>query len=220
MRDISNKLEIQKNNIPCEINRKPRSLFEYKRWKATEFRTFLLYTGPVVLKAILNYDKYINFLTLHVADTILSNSKHMNNFLDYAKSLLEYFVKTFITLYGKENTSSNIHNLLHLLEDAIKFGTLQEFSFFPFENYLQSILKMVRKNDKVLEQIVCRISEQNFCFNNSQKITISKLHNLHFNGPLINNLNSYSDFQTCKHFSKVTFENYTLKRDEPDNFVV
>lgn len=52
MRDKSNKLEIQKNNIPCEINRKSRSLFEYKRWKATEFRTFLLYTDSMVLKAI------------------------------------------------------------------------------------------------------------------------------------------------------------------------
>lgn len=141
----------------------------------------------------------------------------MNSFLNYAKSLLEYFVKTFITLYGKENASSNVY-LLHLHEDTIKFGTLQEFSSFPFENYLQSILKMVRKNDKVLEQIVCQISEQNFYLNDSKKVTtINKLHNLHYNGPLINNLNSYLDFQTCKQFSKVTFENYTLKTDEPDN---
>jgi len=75
--ELSKILEIQKNNVPCEINRKPRSLFKCKRWKATEFRTFLLYTRPVVLKSVLNHDKYINFLTLHVAVTILSNSKHM-----------------------------------------------------------------------------------------------------------------------------------------------
>lgn len=108
---------------------------------------------------------------------------------------------------------------MHLHDDAIKFGTLQEFSAFPFENYLQSILKMVRKNDKVLEQIVCRIIEQNFSVNDNQKLKIvsNKLHNPHCNGPLINNLNSYSNFQTCKQFSKVTFENYTLKTDEPDN---
>lgn len=219
MCEISKMLEIQKVNIPCEINRKTRSLVECKRWKATEFRTFLLYTGPVVLKSVLNYDKYINFLTLHVAVTILSNSKHMSCYSNYAKSLLEYFVKTFIILYGKENASNNIHNLLHLHDDIIKFGTLQEFSAFPFENYLQSILKMIRKNDKVLEQIVCRISEQNSCASNNKKLKImnNKLHSPHFNGPLIDNLNLHSDFQTCKQFNKVTFENYFLKTDEPDN---
>ena len=121
-------LEIQKVNIPCVINRKTRSLIECKRWKATEFRTFLLYTGPIVLKSVLSYDKYINFLTLHVAVTIMSNSKHMSCYADYAKSLLKYFVKTFIILYGKENASTNIHNLLHLHDDVIKFGTLQELT--------------------------------------------------------------------------------------------
>jgi len=93
MSEISKMLEMQKINIPCEINRKTRTLFECKRWKATEFRTFLLYTGPVVLKSILNYNKYINFLILHVAVTILSNSKYMNCYLDYVKSLLKYFVE-------------------------------------------------------------------------------------------------------------------------------
>lgn len=62
MSNLSKLLVAQKNNVPCEINRKPRSLSECKRWKATEFRTFLLYTGPVILKDILNHDKYIFYL--------------------------------------------------------------------------------------------------------------------------------------------------------------
>jgi len=44
--------------IPRHFARKPRSLSEVKMWKATEFRTFLLYTGPVALKGLLNRHLY------------------------------------------------------------------------------------------------------------------------------------------------------------------
>jgi len=73
--------------------------------------------------------------------------KHIELYLDYAKLLLRYYVETFIILYDIENASHNTHNLLHFCDDVKKFGSLQEFSAFPFENYVQSILKMIRKND-------------------------------------------------------------------------
>ncbi|KYN27353.1 hypothetical protein ALC57_03261 [Trachymyrmex cornetzi] len=209
---ISKLLINQRENISSEFNRKSRSLFESKRWEATEFRTFLLYTGRVVLKSIINYDQYLNFLTLHVAITILSNSKHMKQHLDYSKSLLQYFVETFIILYGKENASHNLHHLLHICDDVEKFGTLQEFSAFPFENHLQYLLKMIRKNNKELEQIVSRITERNYCINHNLKIRNNepKFLNPHFNGPLINSHN-------CNQFSKVVFKQFILKQCEPDN---
>jgi len=209
---ISKFLVDQKENVSCDFNRKPRSLSESKRWKATEFRTFLLYTGPIVLKSVLNHDRYLNFLSLHVAITILSNSNHVDKYLDYAKSLLHYFVQTFITLYGKENASHNVHHLLHLCDDVEKMGTLQEFSAFPFENYLQSILKMIRKNNKELEQIVCRITEKNFCANPNlhKKRVEPELLNPHFNGPLIN-------FHDCNQFNKAVFNKFILKTNAPDN---
>jgi len=214
--EISMLLEEQRCNIPCDFNRKSRSLLDSKRWKATEYRTFLLYTGPIVLKSVLSHDKYLNFITLHAAATILSSLKHIELYLDYAKLLLQYYVETFIILYGKENASHNTHNLLHLCDDVKKFGSLQEFSAFPFENYMQSILKMIRKNDKPLEQIVCRISEQNNYINPNFNIipmiqyNKPQLLNPHFNGPLVN-CHNYNQF------SKAVFKNFLLTIKEPDN---
>ncbi|XP_070523027.1 uncharacterized protein [Cardiocondyla obscurior] len=73
--------------IPVEFNRVPRSLEECTRWKVTEFRQFLLYTGPIVLHSILNRDNYLNFLTLNVAVTLLSSVTYRGKYLNYANSL-------------------------------------------------------------------------------------------------------------------------------------
>lgn len=138
------------------------------------------------MKSVLCREKYLNFLTLHVAITILSSYKHLNH-LDYADSLLHYFVRTFIMIYGKENCSINIHNLLHLCDDVKKFGILQEFSAYPFENYMQKIKGYIRKYDKPLEQIINRKYEEDIIkCDNKLSINIKpRLENQHNNGPLL-----------------------------------
>uniref|UniRef100_A0A182YMW0 Uncharacterized protein n=1 Tax=Anopheles stephensi TaxID=30069 RepID=A0A182YMW0_ANOST len=39
--------------------------------------------------------------------------------------------------YGRTHMSSNIHNLLHVHEDVEVHGELDNFSAYPFENFLQ-----------------------------------------------------------------------------------
>lgn len=58
---------------PKEFQRKCRNLSDVGYYKGHEFRTFLLYSGIVVLKNQLPLEKYNHFLLLHVAITILSN---------------------------------------------------------------------------------------------------------------------------------------------------
>ena len=47
--------------------RKPRDLAEVDRWKATEFRQFLLYLGPVTLTGLIDLAMYNNFMLFPVA---------------------------------------------------------------------------------------------------------------------------------------------------------
>lgn len=107
-------------NMSSEFARKPRSLKELKRWKATEFRAFLLYTGPVVLRDAIPKQKYQHFLTLTVAITCLLNNEFLESRNEFGNSLLKHFVKTTLSiqLYGPEYISHNFHNLLHLADDA------------------------------------------------------------------------------------------------------
>lgn len=52
IRSISDRLLSFKTCIPCDLVRKPRSLDELARWKATEHRLFLLYVGIVSIHSI------------------------------------------------------------------------------------------------------------------------------------------------------------------------
>ncbi|VEN58351.1 unnamed protein product [Callosobruchus maculatus] len=198
-------------NIPVEFNRKPRSLSDLKRWKATEFRQFLFYTGPVVLKNNINKARYKHFLALHVSLTILSHIRY-SSLVDYASALLKYFVDVFRTSYGPENVTHNVHNLLHLTQDVRDHGPVDTFSAFPFENFLQSILKSLRKADRPLQQIVKRHLEKR------KRMTDCVAQTLY---PIFKDEHEYTkinhSFPFTKHYKSVIFKNYTLCTVEPNN---
>ncbi|CAH0558841.1 unnamed protein product [Brassicogethes aeneus] len=189
---ISLNLESLKQFIPSDFARVPRGLSESKRWKATEFRQFLLYSGPVVLKNVLPPTKYFHFLSLHVAIVILINKKHCDTYLDYAEQLLEHFVKSTKIIYGTHYLSHNFHNLLHIVDDVRKHGCLDKFSNFSSENYLYYIKKLIRKPSDVLEQIIKRIGEIEKHISSPKNCNLSDKNNFemgnpHNDGVLVNN---------------------------------
>lgn len=144
---ISAKLIELRKSQPKDFCRRPRFLRDVKFWKATEFRNFLLYSGPIVLKNVILDNMFNNFMSLHVAIIILVSStftKIQENIV-YAQELIEYFIKTFQITYGKEFMSHNFHNLLHLCEDVKKYGHLDKFSAFKFENFMTSVKRKIRK---------------------------------------------------------------------------
>jgi len=81
--------------LPSEFARQPRTLLDIEHWKATEFRQFLLYTGPVVLKKSMSKEMYEHFLTLTIGISILleMDDEWRTSYLQYAEELLVYFVK-------------------------------------------------------------------------------------------------------------------------------
>lgn len=128
---LSEKMTSLNGKMPREFARQPRSLDYLNKWKATEFRQFLLYTGPVVLKSVVSADTYHHFLSLSVAMSFLLNSDRdtRNAYVGYAKDLLLYFVKNPRMVYGEIFSSYNVHALCHLADDVNNFGTtLNEIS--------------------------------------------------------------------------------------------
>lgn len=159
---LSSNLKKLNGKMPREFARQPRSLLYLDKWKATEFRQFLLYTGPLVLKSVLREEVYSHFLTLTVAMSILleSNQSKRNEYLNYAKELLQYFVEHSPAIYGDTFSTYNVHTLLHLPDDVQHFGTsLNEISAFQYENYLFKLKKYVRKSQNPIARIAKRMKE-------------------------------------------------------------
>lgn len=149
---------------PKEFSRRPRPLNMFKYWKSTEFRSFLLYLGPVVLINVLPDPLYTHFLILHCAMYILcSEFCQQMVWMNYAKELLDCFVRDVASLYCEELLVYNFHNLLHLVDDAVNYGCLDYFSAFPFENFMGKLKKMVHGQNKPLQQIANRLIEKMNC---------------------------------------------------------
>lgn len=149
-----------KSFIVYEFARTPRSLFEVDRYKATEFRQILLYTGLVLFKNILPPAQYNHFLSLSCAIRILCTKQLCEEQNHYAKSLLHYFVEMHSSLYGLQYMSYNIHNLIHLADDVKNFGCLDEFSSFKYENFMYDIKRKLKTSRKPLQQIYNRLTEE------------------------------------------------------------
>lgn len=159
---ISANLLSLKGKMPSEFARQPRSLDELERWKATEFRQFLLYTGPIALKGVVSTKLYQHFLSLSIAISIMleSNADRRNSLLNYARQLMQFFVKNCKAVYGETFTVYNVHGLLHLHEDVSFFQcSLNEISCFQFENFLQKLKKLVRSGGNPLVQVAKRLGE-------------------------------------------------------------
>ena len=178
---ISRSLTTLARNVPREFARKPRSLNEIKRWKATELRQFLLYTGPVVLRGKLSTAMYNNYLLFFTGIYILLSPALCIGFTDFAQEMLVSFIQHFSEIYGADMLVYNVHCLVHLADDCRRYGPLDNVSAFPFENHLHSIKKLVRKPQHVIQQIVRRLAESNHRCNQQQANHYGQIHTA---GPL------------------------------------
>lgn len=162
---LDNKLNSLGQYIPHEFQRAPNEntrntpIHDAPRLKATEFRQILLYTGMIIFQDVVSGEVYNHFLELCVAIRILSVDNISEEYIEYAKSLINHFVASFTHIYGKSFMSHNMHTILHLADDVKKFGSLNNFSAFKFESFMQPLKKKIKSGVKPLQQLVRRYAE-------------------------------------------------------------
>ena len=194
--DISRKLEDFRLYMPSEFCRRPRPLSDIDRFKATEFRQLLLYTGVVAFRDIVSDKLYSHFMLLSCAIYCCLSPQLCHNYCAYAHELLVSFVQYAEKVYGAEFLVYNVHSLIHITDDVHNFGPLDSVSCFPFENYLRILKKSVRSSFLPFQQIIGRLSEQ-------QHLKLSKVpkpapfcSKEHCGGPLIDPYINWQQFRT------------------------
>lgn len=209
---ISEKLQDLSPYMPREFCRKLRSLDDLDRYKATELRTFLLYSGPVCLKNNVHHNIYRNFLLLSAAVTLLSQNNAREN-AERARQLLKAFVNHFSEMYGPKYLVYNVHNLIHLPDDVIRYGSLETFSAFPFENHLGLIKRLLRKPNFALSQVINRITERNSLTVQPSKMKFPVLKQQHALGPLLNE-------SPNQQYKELILENFCIRTNVSDQGVM
>ena len=209
---ISDRILKMRHVFPSDFNRKPRSLNDIKYWKATEFRTFLLYSGVVALQGIIPKNVYTTFCSLHAAIYMLCDPDHYRNHLPKAHAFIMLFVNLCKDMYGSKFISFNVHNLIHLSGDCERFGNLETFSAFKFENKMRHIRKLLRSTNLPLEQLVNRLEEKGRC--QTQSTYFEKKYSVrmeHCDGPLY-------DVNFQKQYKIILVDNIRFSVNEKDGY--
>jgi len=201
---INNELKKLRPYVPSEICRLSRALDEIEHYKATELRTFLLYTGQIVLKGNLKKKFYYNFLLLVYAIRILICPETCSKYNELSTQFLKKFVNDYSALYGSQYISYNVHSLIHLPFYVLLHGPLDNFSCFRYENYLQEIKKSIKSIKYPLQEIFNRIVEK-------QKIYDTLPAQLHKIYPVLSNEIIHSNPSPLFNINDKLFEKITLE---------
>ena len=144
---------------PNNITRMPRSISQnFKFWKASEFRAFLLFYGPIVLRGILDVDYYEHFMLLSEGIYILLKDSIEEEEIYFVQQLFYKFCLKFPYLYdGNRYCTMNVHQLVHLPDDVLELAGLWTHSCFGFEDENHFTLKLFHGTQNVEFQIATAV---------------------------------------------------------------
>ena len=209
---ISWDLKKMRRNIPVEFQRKTDMLLHFRRWKATQFRFFLLYCSPIVLQKRVHKEVYKNFVLLHFSLRLLSMQDVTPAQMDQVQNYLEEFVHSYAKIFGPEAVTHYVHALLHLVSLVKIHGPIPNFSAYLYESYLGTFKHFEHSARLPGQQIVNRVIERKL---SSRELYIK---NKRFNkfpnnaeyhdGEFPSNLEK-NDFKT---YSQINLEKYSIIR--------
>lgn len=140
VRDIISK-ELLDIGCPKEITRKIRGLNDMNHFKASEWKTLLLYCGPVVFRNRLSGPIYGAFVQLSAAIRLLLESSNEQQVMQ-AADMIDQVCSNIPSLCGSMRVETiNLHVLRHLPWQVTNVGPLWTASAMGFESANSILVK-------------------------------------------------------------------------------
>lgn len=145
-----------KVKVPYECNRVSRDLNAIPKWKANEWKTWLMLSVPI-LKGFLpkqylkHWSKFVFGLSTLLGDRIPVED------ISKAEKMLQEFCMEAAVLYGEHVCTHNMHLLLHAGDCVRKWGPLWAYSLFQFENANGVLTRLFKGTTQVCIQIIKNI---------------------------------------------------------------
>lgn len=156
---IKQRVTTFKSTQPREFQRKLRSFVEDIVWmKGTEFRTYALFVGPLLLKGLISEEKIANLLKLQIASIIFTHERFSQYYTE-ADKLMRMFVEEFKEIYHPRHVTYVFHSLCHMKKFVDIYGSWDNFSTFEYESNNSRVKDMLHGNFMPLTQITNRIIE-------------------------------------------------------------
>lgn len=145
--------------VPEEFQRDEFAVEDAAHWKATQCSFLLLYASGIILKFVLDDDRYKHFIQLHTAVIILCNRDWAVQFTDFAEESLRCFFSLMAMFYSPESQIMHAHSVIHISDDVRTYKTsLSDLSAFWGENCIGKLKDYVIGRAKPVAQIVNRLS--------------------------------------------------------------
>ncbi|KAE8738510.1 hypothetical protein FOCC_FOCC016008 [Frankliniella occidentalis] len=145
--------EIDKIVVPHCITRLPRGLKDRENWKASEWRSWLLFYCLVCLQGQLKKKYLIHLAHLCVAVHILLQKSISPSQLKYAEELLIKYVVLYEHYFKDVSMNYCIHLLTHLVEGVRNFGPLFTHNTFLYEGQNRFLLQLLSSPFCVAKQL-------------------------------------------------------------------
>uniref|UniRef100_A0ABD2WAA5 DUF4218 domain-containing protein n=1 Tax=Trichogramma kaykai TaxID=54128 RepID=A0ABD2WAA5_9HYME len=138
---------------PKCITRTVRSVQKRSLWKASEWRSWLLYYCLPCLSGILSPKYFIIISKVVSGIEILQRDSIGYDDVKFANKLLVEFIIEFEKEFGKHNITYNVHLLLHIARSVQNMGPLQVQNAFCFENENRLLLHLKKSPTEIAVQI-------------------------------------------------------------------
>ena len=159
--------------IPGEFQRRLRNLKEFNYFKATEFRSLLLYFGPYLLRKCLKKEYLDHFQLLHFS-TYVFCSNNLSHLSHNAACALKLFIKRTKQLFTRQCMTYNFHVLVHLPEFYDLYGPLDKWSTFLPESFLSTIKRRIKQTPHIfhhVRNVISVVSSQEMSVNSKFQFT-------------------------------------------------